>query len=316
MNRNMDAITWALKARGISPTARVLLMELCSHVNSGRDDFDVWPSHRLLAEEVEISVSGVKRHLNELAEAGYIEAQPGVRDNGGKSSNIYRIMVDTISIMPKKRKVHIRNPIGQSDLGDSSPVDYAPQFTADLCREPLKERTSLIEDSPLSLTGEATPTDLFEDDSSNALVVAKPSLIEYVGEKWEALCTDFPRTHRIQVWNDARKKAVARRAAEFVRSMNGEVDAYWVWDRMFEAIRADRWLRGEGEPTKNYPTPFSLDIDYITRVRVFAQTLEKAANHERDNRITHTPGGRLMGPAEQAGIAALALLRASRERGK
>lgn len=198
----------------------------------------------------------------------------------------------------KKPGVNLVHPRGESD--DRILRSDSPRTILEPSKEPYP-----------SLPSEETPPTGELMLVSQDLSTAKPSLIEYVKEGWSRLCDDFPRTHRIRTWTDARKKAVARRASEVVRDARGEVDAYQVWDAMFEAVRNDRWLRGEGEPTAKYPTPFALDIDYLLRVNVFARTLEKATVHEADTRNTFDPAtGRTFSPTEQVVRNALARARA------
>jgi hypothetical protein len=164
--------------------------------------------------------------------------------------------------------------------------------------------------------GEATP-ELFSGDPGFALAPAKPSLIEYVKEKWERFCDDFPRTHRVVAWSDSRKKAIARRAAEIVQATQGGLDAYQVWDMIFDAMRNDRWWRGEAEPGKGYSNSYAARIDHVLRPRDFAQILERAATNDRDTTATSDPRtGREYGPAEQAARGALARYLARGERGQ
>jgi hypothetical protein len=325
MNRSMEAIVWAMKARGLTPTAWKLLLKLCDRVNNERDDFDVWPSQKLIAHDCEISVATVKRHLQELVDEGYVRVigQFDERTNS-KTVNRYRIQVRTRSVMPKEfisiepegraqpepgYGAGVNSPIAQSELGG--------EFTRELT-EPTKSITYPNEPNP-SLPSEETPPStalMLIDEANHTLATAKPSLIEYVKDGWEKLCADYPRTHKIQAWTDARKKTIARRAAEIVRDAKGGIDAYQVWDMMFAAIRQDSWLRGEGQPTDRYPIPFALDIDYILRVSVFARTLEKAAVHELDTRTTRDAAtGRTFGPAEQAGRDAFEIFRARGQQG-
>jgi hypothetical protein len=183
----------------------------------------------------------------------------------------------------------------------------APRTISEPSREPSLEPYPSLPSEETPPTGELMLV-------GQALSTEKPSLIEYVKDGWSKLCDDFPRTHRIQVWSDARKKAIARRASEVVRDAAGTVDAYQVWDAMFDAIRSDRWLRGEGEPSHKYPTPFALDIDYILRVSVFARTLEKATVHEADTRDTFDRAtGRQFSSTEQAVRNAIERARARKQ---
>lgn len=48
-----------------------------------------YPSHKRIAADTKCSVSTVKRAINELIKAGYIEKRNRRRSNGAKTSNIY-----------------------------------------------------------------------------------------------------------------------------------------------------------------------------------------------------------------------------------
>lgn len=50
-----------------------------------------FPSIRTIAKDLHISTSTVKRALNELDEAGFLQREHRWRDNGGNSSNLYYV---------------------------------------------------------------------------------------------------------------------------------------------------------------------------------------------------------------------------------
>ena len=50
-----------------------------------------FPSAQTIAKDLSLSTRTVFRALNELLENGLIEKQPRLRDNGGSSSNLYRL---------------------------------------------------------------------------------------------------------------------------------------------------------------------------------------------------------------------------------
>lgn len=51
-----------------------------------------WPSIRTIAEDIGMSKSTVKRGLADLARQGFIQVEKRCRENGGKTSNLYRII--------------------------------------------------------------------------------------------------------------------------------------------------------------------------------------------------------------------------------
>lgn len=48
-----------------------------------------YPTHKRIAADTKCSVSTVKRAINELVKAGYIEKKNRRRSNGTKTSNLY-----------------------------------------------------------------------------------------------------------------------------------------------------------------------------------------------------------------------------------
>lgn len=51
-----------------------------------------WPSVKTIAEDVGMSKSTVKRGVADLAKQGFIQVENRYRENGGKTSNLYRII--------------------------------------------------------------------------------------------------------------------------------------------------------------------------------------------------------------------------------
>lgn len=74
----------------LKPRARLVLQCLVLH---GNRDGECFPSIKTIAAECGYGVSTVKRALDELLEAGYIqkEARFDERKNGGQTSNLYTL---------------------------------------------------------------------------------------------------------------------------------------------------------------------------------------------------------------------------------
>ena len=86
------AMTWAVKQKCGSPAAKLVLMMLADHANghTGRCN----PSHRLLADEAEMSISALKVHLKKLSDKGLIVVVP-VFVNGVQLPNQYDMNLST-----------------------------------------------------------------------------------------------------------------------------------------------------------------------------------------------------------------------------
>jgi len=302
MNRNMKAITWGMQVRGLDSGPWRLLMVLCSYV--GKKGYEVWPSYNTMAERAETSRASAKRFVALLIERGLIE-QAGTkwRENGGRSVNVYRIKVgeiDVDDVGPDEEDdfTEASDPRVKLNRGGSHSCDPGARVTADPCREPLIEGTSIPEDSPLFLTEETPSQDLLGD-----LVPSDPrsvDLVDYVQAEWSKLAERYPRIQNPRVISEARKKKIRARAKDVAGRSGGALTAHDVWDQIFAAIAASAFLRGEAPPTRHYPDPFSLSIDYITRPAIFLQTLERYTIDAERNQHTHSADGRRYGPAEQA----------------
>lgn len=54
-------------------------------------DGECWPAIPTIARELKLSQSTVRRALQDLRKAGFLETEQRYRDNGGKSSLCYRL---------------------------------------------------------------------------------------------------------------------------------------------------------------------------------------------------------------------------------
>ena len=50
-----------------------------------------WPGIKTIASDMKLSRSTVKRALSDLVRLGRVEIQPRYRENGGQTSNLYRL---------------------------------------------------------------------------------------------------------------------------------------------------------------------------------------------------------------------------------
>ena len=56
-------------------------------------DGKCWPAIKTIARELGLSSSTVKRALADLARLGRVEILPRYRENGGRTSNLYRLLL-------------------------------------------------------------------------------------------------------------------------------------------------------------------------------------------------------------------------------
>ena len=62
----------------------------------GRNDF-CWPSIKTISQHTKMSRSTVKRAIRDLLQAGYIEVEYRNRENGAKTSSVYKILTTKLS---------------------------------------------------------------------------------------------------------------------------------------------------------------------------------------------------------------------------
>lgn len=303
------ATSWALHARGITPTAWKVLMVMAHMVNGRRGDFDVWPKQATLAEACDMPISTLKRHIQELEDKQFLVRRKRLKKSGGYSSCTYTLNVNTTIQTPNMTVTYDANTdigyddedddtLAQSELPRSPVGERARSLTGELANEYKNPEPRKNEDSPLFLTEEAPSRDLLGD-----IIPEDPrsvDLVAYVQAEWAKLAEEYPRIQNPRVLNDARQKKIRARAHDITKHAKGTLTPHDVWDQVFAAIRLSPFLRGDADPGKNYRDPFSLSIDYITRPTVFMNTLERAAIDAERNRHTHSADGRRYGPAEQA----------------
>ena len=81
---------WLIREAPLSGNALLVLIALAARENRAGE---CWPSHATLAAEARMSEKSVRRALDELRDAGHVSWERRHREDGGKSSNHYRVHV-------------------------------------------------------------------------------------------------------------------------------------------------------------------------------------------------------------------------------
>ncbi len=63
-------------------------------INRANKELTCFPAVPTIARETGMSERTVQRSLKELSEVGFVAKTPRYRDNGGQSSNLYKLNVD------------------------------------------------------------------------------------------------------------------------------------------------------------------------------------------------------------------------------
>jgi len=79
---------WLVRDTSISGAAKMVYVVLSSHAGA---QGTTWLSHATIAAESGTSVSSVQRALSALVGLGLVKVSPRRRDDGGQTSNLYRI---------------------------------------------------------------------------------------------------------------------------------------------------------------------------------------------------------------------------------
>jgi len=300
MNRNMKAINWAMEVRGLDPGPWRLLMVLCSHV--GKRDYCVWPSLKTMAEKAEISRPSAKRFIGILIDRGFIEhVEVMWRENGGRSSNKYRIKVGEIAVIESDDEEE-DDYVSQSDprvnltLAPGHSYDPGPRVTGEPSREPLLERTSQLEDSSLSTKGPSFEgKDLF---GGSGEIVDKPfDLVQWIEDEWCVLKAEHPGIAGIRKIDDGLAHTIRLRTEQHKVKGESERD---VWERVFAEIRSSRFLQGRVPPSGGRENPFKLTLSWLVKAAMFREVINgKYSRSSDDGRYTDRSGNPLS-PSDQA----------------
>lgn len=74
--------------RELPPRAKAVCLYLHDRANG---EGESWYAIGAIATDLNLSRSTVKRALNDLVRLGRVEKQPRFRENGGRTSNLYRL---------------------------------------------------------------------------------------------------------------------------------------------------------------------------------------------------------------------------------
>ena len=78
----------AIYSSDLSHRARAVYMYLTDRADK---DGKCWPAIKTIAKELNLSGSTVKRALDDLCQAGLLTKEARWRENGGRTSNLYRL---------------------------------------------------------------------------------------------------------------------------------------------------------------------------------------------------------------------------------
>lgn len=90
---SVRAMTWAWE-QAIPPATKLVLMALADHADN---EGVCWPGVRSVAEKTRLSKEAVRYHLRILRRRGLVVSEERVREDGGHTSNTYRLPVNILT---------------------------------------------------------------------------------------------------------------------------------------------------------------------------------------------------------------------------
>lgn len=128
----------------LKPRARLVLQCLIYHSN--KDGF-CFPSIKTIAAECGYGLSTIKRALNDLCEAGYIEktARFDERKNGGQTSNLYALAEVTIAAKEDKENTDTEITVKEDAPKAENSIDIEYSYTfSDGLKRIVKQTTETV----------------------------------------------------------------------------------------------------------------------------------------------------------------------------
>ena len=258
-----DAIAWAIAvSKGQPMQARmVLIVGLAPRVN---DDFIVWPSINLIADDTDMSRSSVKRWMKHLVAEGMVEKFERHRESGAQTSNSYRLPIRTVHIHPKTGLAvgegggfNLNRGGVQSEPGPG-PHGEPPR------KDSLKNKTNEEEE---------------QQQQSDELDLGLPPLpsrdpspqevAEFIEPRWAAIADIVQPMRGGKMIAKSAEKAKAL-GKEFAIDGEGPLET---WAVVFERISRSDWLQGK-VPSKDGRSPFRLAMSWLLEKRNFEKVLE------------------------------------------
>lgn len=132
-----EATNWAIKQRGLKPSAKILLWHLCDRYNP---DHGCFPSQHTLADDCETDVRTIRRQLKVLEDAGLIRKEHRKGAGGMFNSDRYFLAFEAGFTQRTKRPAD-KLTVGQkvSPPADKNGQNHRTKCPPNPVREPLIE---------------------------------------------------------------------------------------------------------------------------------------------------------------------------------
>lgn len=247
-NTKALATAWAYEAAESLPasTWKVLMM-LARRVNRDREDYDVWPSQELIAEDCGMSVRSVTRHLALLEKDKWLTRHARTGRGRGFVGLIYTLNVKATFDMPDGRQTKVdfyaedQVPGGQNGAHRDANDGVHRHAKCGVPEREHRNGEHRNGENPLTPKGEG---DLFGEEIVNRVSDADIESI-YV-ERWNALAAVAERIEPIKVFGGKKLTHLCRRIDDDPKARSRlRADVTDLIDELVSRIDRNRFLRGD-----------------------------------------------------------------------
>jgi len=283
----------------LDPTTKhvaTMLADGCS------DEGVCWPSVATLQAKTSLSRRAVQKALAKLEAAQLIRKV--LRQD---TSNFYILVIENLPLIERKR--------GEKEHGLFEHVTRAPDAPAPAHggRPPRVPGAPPPRTEDALTLNEPSVEPSFLDSIAADAAGGDDEIVEFVVTRWQEAAEKHPGIQKARLPLDpARRQTIIRRTS---RREQGQSPKQ-LWEAFFAEIERSAFLQGRAAPAKGRTDPFTLSLTWALKSANFNQIMEGVYGRDRNSiGDTHTPGGRRMGPAEQATAGAIARFRAAGQPG-
>jgi len=138
---SIQALNWALAQDQIKNTGtKFVLLILCNYAD---ETGQCYPSRETIAKKTAMSVRSVQRHINWLAENGFLTWSNEFTKDNRQSANVYQLPGDKLAHLPQKPSA---NPAKAECQMEQKPGDTVAQNTS--VREPSFKHIPVVFEFP------------------------------------------------------------------------------------------------------------------------------------------------------------------------
>lgn len=246
-----DATNWAIKQRGLSPAAKVVLWHLCDRYHP---DNGCFPSQQTLAADCEISRAGLNNILTDLEQAGLIarEQRRNEQTNRQKSTAYHFAFERDFVAKPSPESGHGKEAEAVSNNCEKPSPENGESRVQNLDTNPVREPVSITSNLRESVRDAGEGNEETEAQPENTKT--RNDRIERDFKRWyrtwPTYVTDSEASAR-KVWfglNDAERADALALTARFIETAKASGRTKFVSAQIY--LREKQWQRLEAKAGK------------------------------------------------------------------